>query len=131
MLECPSILQMVSIGTPSSSVTSEAKECRPCGRQGPGSACHQAQGFHIGPERVVVLRREKSLAGIVPVFLNQRDGFRKQLDTSEVVGFLSLVFQPEAALVIPEEVLPGDAYRIGIGGAGVTGEEEEVPGDDM
>ena len=93
--------------------------------------CHQAQGFHIGPERVVVLRREKSLAGIVPVFLNQRDGFRKQLDTSEVVGFLSLVFQPEAALVIPEEVLPGDAYRIGIGGAGVTGEEEEVPGDDM
>jgi len=93
--------------------------------------CHQAQGFHIGPERVVVLRREKSLAGIVPVFLNQRDGFRKQLDTSEVVGFLSLVFQPEAALVIPEEVLPGDAYHIGIGGAGVTGEEEEVPGDDM
>jgi hypothetical protein len=79
---------------------------------------------------VVVLRREKSLAGIVPVFLNQRDGFRKQLDTSEVVGFLSLVFQPEAALVIPEEVLPGDAYRIGIGGAGVTGEEEEVPGDE-
>ena len=89
---------------------------------------HQAQGFHIGPERVVVLRREKSLAGIVPVFLNQRDGFRKQLDTSEVVGFLSLVFQPEAALVIPEEVLPGDAYRIGIGGAGVTGEKEEVLG---
>ena len=34
-------------------------------------------------------------------------------------------------LVIREEVLPGDAYRIGIGGAGVTGEEEEVPGDDM
>ena len=35
------------------------------------------------------------------------------------------------ALVIPEEVLPGDAYRISIGGAGVTGEKEEVPGDDM
>ena len=35
-------------------------------------------------------------------------------------------FQPEAALVIPEEVFPGDAYRIGIGGACVTGEEEEV-----
>ena len=27
MLECPSILLMVSIGTPSSSVTREAKEC--------------------------------------------------------------------------------------------------------
>ena len=46
------------------------------------------------------LRREKSRAGIVPVFLNQRDGFRKQLDTSEVVGFLSLVFQPEAEMCI-------------------------------
>ncbi len=30
-----------------------------------------------------------------------------------------------------EEVLLGDAYRIGIGGAGVTGEKEEVLGDDM
>ena len=29
MLECPSILLMVSIGTPSSSVTNEAKECLP------------------------------------------------------------------------------------------------------
>ncbi len=91
--------------------------------------CHQAQGFHI-TERVVVLRREKSLAGIVPVFLNQRDGFRKQLDTSEVVGFFAGI-SARGCLVIPEEVLPGDAYRIGIGGAGVTGEEEEVPGDDM
>ena len=35
------------------------------------------------------------------------------------------------ALVISEEVLLGDAYRIGIGGAGVTGEKEEVLGDDM
>ncbi len=54
---------------------------------------HQAQGFHVCPERVVV--------------------------------------QPEAALVISEEVLLGDAYRIGIGGVGVTGEKEEVLGDDM
>ena len=59
------------------------------------------------------------------------EGLRQQLDASEVVGLLPPVFQPEAALVILEEVLPGDAYRIGIGGAGVTGEEEEVPGDDM
>ena len=56
---------------------------------------HQTQGFHISSEGMVVLWWEKSLAGIVPVFLNQRDGFRKQLDTSEVVGFLSTVLQPE------------------------------------
>lgn len=80
---------------------------------------------------MVVLWWEKSLAGIVPVFLNQRDGFRKQLDTSEVVGFLSTVLQPEAAPVVSEKVLPGDAYRIRVGGAGVTGEEEEVFGDNM
>ena len=92
---------------------------------------HQAQGFHVCPERVVVLRREEGSAGIVTVLLDQRECFRQQLDASEVVSLLSPVFQLEAALVIPEEVLPGDAYRIGIGGAGVTGEEEEVPGDDM
>ena len=92
---------------------------------------HQAQGFHVGPERVVVLRREERGAGIVTVLLDQREGFRQQFDASEVVGLLPPVFQPEAALVIREEVLPGDAYRIGIGGAGVTGEEEEVSGDDM
>ena len=92
---------------------------------------HQAQGFHVGPERVVVLRREEGGAGIVTVLFNQCEGLRQQLDASEVVGLLPPVFQPEAALVIPKEVLPGDAYRIGIGGAGVTGEEEEVPGDDM
>ena len=92
---------------------------------------HQAQGFHVGPERVVVLRREERDAGIVTVLLDQRNGFRQQLDTSEVVGLLSPVFQPKTPLVIGEEVLPGDAYHIGIGGAGVTGEEEEVPGDDM
>ena len=92
---------------------------------------HQTQGFHISSEGMVVLWWEKSLAGIVPVFLNQRDGFRKQLDTSEVVGFLSTVLQPEAAPVVSEKVLPGDAYRIRVGGAGVTGEEEEVFGDNM
>jgi len=92
---------------------------------------HQAQGFHVGPERVVVLRREEGGAGIVTVLPDQRECFRQQLDASEAVGLLSPVFQPEAALVIPEEVLPGDAYRISIGGAGVTGEKEEVPGDDM
>ena len=58
---------------------------------------HQTQGFHISSEGMVVLWREKSLAGIVPVFLNQCDGFRQQLDTSKVVGLLSPVFQPEAA----------------------------------
>ena len=92
---------------------------------------HQAQGFHVGPERVVVLRREEGGAGIVTVLFDQCEGLRQQLDASEVVGLLPPVFQPEAALVILEEVLPGDAYRIGIGGAGVTGKEEEVPGDDM
>ena len=80
---------------------------------------------------MVVLRREEGSAGIVTVLLDQRECFRQQLDESEVVSLLSPVFQPEAALVIPEEVLPGDAYRISIGGAGVTGEKEEVPGDDM
>ena len=92
---------------------------------------HQAQGFHVGPERMVVLRREEGDAGIVTILPDQRECFRQQLDASEVVGLLPPVFQPEAALVILEEVLPGDAYRIGIGGAGVTGAEEEVPGDDM
>ena len=92
---------------------------------------HQAQGFHVGPERVVVLRREEGGAGIVTVLLDQRECFRQQLDASEVVGLLSPVFQPEAALIIPEKVFPGDAYRIGIGGVGVTGKEEKVPGDDM
>ena len=92
---------------------------------------HQTQGFHVGSERVVVLRREERGAGIVTVLLDQRKGFRQQLDASEVAGLLPSVFQPEAASVIREEVLPGDAYRIGIGGAGVTGEKEEVPGDDM
>ena len=92
---------------------------------------HQAQGFHVCPERVVVLRRKEGGAGILTVLFDQHECFRQQLDASEVVGLLSPVFQPEAALVISEEVLLGDAYRIGIGGAGVTGEEEEVPGDDM
>ena len=92
---------------------------------------HQAQGFHVGPERMVVLRREEGGPGIITVLLDQCEGFRQQLDTSEVVGLLPLVLQPETAPVIGEEVFPGDAYRIGIGGAGVTGEEEEVPGDDM
>ena len=66
---------------------------------------HQAQGFHVGPERVVVLRREEGGAGIVTVLPDQRECFRQQLDASEAVGLLSPVFQPEAALVIPEEVL--------------------------
>ena len=39
--------------------------------------------------------------------------------------------QLEAAPVVSEKVLPGDAYRIRVGGAGVTGEEEEVFGDNM
>ena len=75
---------------------------------------HQAQGFHVGPERMVVLRREEGDAGIVTILPDQRECFRQQLDASEVVGLLPPVFQPEAALVILEEVLPGDAYRIGI-----------------
>ena len=69
----------------------------------------------IRDRRVVVLLREERGAGIVTVLLDQRECFRQQLDASEVVSLLSPVFQPEAALVIPEEVLPGDAYRISIG----------------
>ena len=92
---------------------------------------YQAQGFHVGPERVVVLWREEGGTGIVTVLFDQCEGLRQQLDASEIVGFLSPVFQPEAALVIREEILPGDAYHIGIGRTGVAGEEEEVPGDDM
>ena len=61
---------------------------------------HQAQGFHVGPERMVVLRREEGDAGIVTILPDQRECFRQQLDASEVVGLLPPVFQPEAALVI-------------------------------
>ena len=89
---------------------------------------HQAQGFHVGPERMVVLRREEGDAGIVTILPDQREGFRQQLDASEGVGLLPPGFQPEAALVILEEVLPGDAYRIGIGGGRVKRGEGEGPG---
>ena len=51
---------------------------------------HQAQGFHVGPERMVVLRREEGDAGIVTILPGQRECFRQQLDASEVVG-LSLI----------------------------------------
>ncbi len=68
---------------------------------------HQAQGFHVGPERVVVLRREEGGAGIVTVLPDQRECFRQQLDASEVVGLLPPVFQPEAALVIRGRGSPG------------------------
>ena len=68
MLECPSILLMVSIGTPllerdqggermSSHVVDEVL----------AEPRHQAQGFHVGPERMVVLRREEGDAGIVTI----------------------------------------------------------------
>ena len=58
---------------------------------------------------MVVLRREEGDAGIVTILPDQRECFRQQLDASEVVGLLPPVVQPEAALVILEEVLPGDA----------------------
>ena len=80
---------------------------------------------------MVVLRREEGGTGIVTVLFDQCEGLRQQLDASEIVGFLSPVFQPKTAIVVREEVLPGDAYHIGIGRTGVAGEEEEVPGDDM
>lgn len=92
---------------------------------------HQAQGFHVGPERMVVLRREEGDAGIVTILPDQRECFRQQLDASEVVGLFPPVFQPEIVFFIGEEVLPSDAYHISIGCACVAGEEEEVPGDDM
>ena len=76
---------------------------------------YQAQRFHVGPERVVVLWREEGGTGIVTVLFDHCEGLRQQLDASKIVGFLSPVFQPEAALVIREEILPGDAYHIGIG----------------
>ena len=94
-------------------------------------SCHQAQGFHIGPERMVVLRWKEGHAGIITVLFDQHEGFRQQLDAPEVVGLLPPVLQPEIVFFIREEVLPSDTYHISIGCAGVAGEEEEVPGDDM
>ena len=61
---------------------------------------YQAQGFHVGPERVVVLWREEGGTDIVTVLFDPCEGLWQQLDASEIVGFLSPVFQPEAALVI-------------------------------
>ena len=58
---------------------------------------------HIGPEACGSPAAEKSLARYRPGISQSRDGFRKQR-TRPGVGFLFAVyFQPEAALVIPEE----------------------------
>ena len=80
---------------------------------------------------MVVLRWKEGHAGIITVLFDQHEGFRQQLDAPEVVGLLPPVLQPEIVFFIREEVLPSDTYHISIGCAGVAGEEEEVPGDDM
>ena len=75
--------------------------------------------------------RKERLSRIVVVFLYEGNRFGQQLYSGTVLVFATQVLQPEVAVLVNGKVFIRDRHRVGVGYARITGEQEQVTGEDV
>ena len=88
------------------------------------------QDFHVRPQRAVMLRGQQRFPRVVLILLYQGDGLRQQFHAGFQFVLLAPVLQPQAALVVREQVLPCHRHGVRIGGSRIAREQEQIPRDD-
>ena len=77
-----------------------------------------------------MLRGQQRFPRVVLILLYQGDGLRQQLYAGFQFVLLAPVLQPQAALVVREQVLPCHRHGVRIGGSRIAREQEQIPRDD-